>query len=174
MIAYHARNCWFGVANDLAVLHIETLDFSELTGPQELRDHCHLLRRVHPRFALAIEVFHTDTVWVEVTTIRIAGASIAVERVRTTASIVCTNIVALGLARMRGQGRGNGVRLPDIHLGAGLRQIGYSLSRQFHLPACALLTNSGVRIRLRCLPTFCVRLTIDVLQVSSTLSITVS
>ena len=174
MIAYHARNCWFGVANDLAVLHIETLDFSELTGPQELRDHCHLLRRVHPGFALAIEVFHTDTVWVEVTTIRIAGASIAVERVRTTAPIVCTDIVALGLARMRCQSRGNGVRLPDIHLSAELRQIEYSLSRQFHLPACTLLTNASIRIRLGCLPTFCVGLTIDVLQVSSTLSITVS
>jgi hypothetical protein len=78
------------------------------------------------------------------------------------------------LARMRCQSRGNGVRLPDIHLSAELRQIEYSLSRQFHLPACTLLTNASIRIRLGCLPTFCVGLTIDVLQVSSTLSVAVS
>jgi hypothetical protein len=125
MITYHSWNCRLRVDNDSAILHIEALDLSQLSSrTQELCHNGHFLRCVYTGFTLAVKVLYADTIRVEVTAIRIAAASIAIERVCAAAFIVLTDRISFRLARVWGQSRGDGVRLPDIHLGARSRQIG--------------------------------------------------
>lgn len=126
-------NLGLGVANDLAILNIETLDLRKLAvaALDELGHDSHLLGGINVEAgAGAVEGVVALAVRVEIATIGIASSSIAGGRVGATAGIALAGLLGEALAGMGSVGRGNLVGLPDIHLRA----------------AGAVLANTGVLV----------------------------
>lgn len=117
-VAGHARDGALAVGHDLAVLHVEALDLAEGAARlQELRHHRQLLGRVELE-AGAVERLVALAVAVEVASVGVAVARVAVGRVGAAARVAAAGVVGRVRARVRRVGRGDGVGLPDVHLGA--------------------------------------------------------
>lgn len=107
----------------------------------ELGDNGELLSSVDG-LAHAVEVGVALTEGVEITTISVAETGITVRRVSATTVLEGADKVTVGITRMRSQGEGLAVGLPEIHLGT----------------AAAVVTNAGVGIALRGFPAISVGL----------------
>lgn len=95
--------------------------------------------------------------YVEITTILVTVAAVAAVTITARGGAVA-GVKTLLLARMGGVGGGDGVGLPDVHLGA----------------AGTELTGSSVRVSIRWVPALNVGNTVDVLDVVGALSIAVT
>lgn len=106
-----AGNGRFRVGDRLAVLHVEALDFGELTVGgafgEELRDDGEFLVGVDGKHARTrtVEIADALPVRVEVAAVRVAGARVAVVgRVSAAAQVAFAPVLADGGARVRGEG----------------------------------------------------------------------
>ena len=109
------------VLNDLSALDVESLDLADcVSRTQELGDHGELGVRVD-RLAWTVEVLDADTIRVVITSVGITVAGVAVIGIRTTTAAFSAHSIGLWIARVGGKGGGNGVCLPDVHLGAGVK-----------------------------------------------------
>lgn len=119
-VAVDAGDIRLRVSKDLAVLDVEALDVGEgAAGLDELGDDGDLLGGVDGELrALAVEGGVAHTVAVEVTAVGVALAGVAGGAVSSAAGVAGAALLADGLAGVRGVGGGDGVGLPDVHLGA--------------------------------------------------------
>lgn len=150
------------VGDHLAVLHVEALDLLEgaaggaVVG-DELGDDGKLALGVDGH-ARAVEGLVALAEGVEITSVGVAGAAVAVGAVGATAGITGAHHLAGRVARMGGEGRGDAVGLPDIHLRA----------------AGPVVAGTRIGIVGGGLPPFNVGLTVDELEVARALRVTVS
>lgn len=134
-----ACNLGLGVGNDLAVLDVQTGDLrkTSVAALVELSDDSHLLGGIDVEVgSRTVEGLVALAVGVEITTVGIASSAISVTRVGSTTRVASARVLSELGARMRSEGCGDGVGLPDIHLGAAGAQV----------------TNTGVDITVRGLP----------------------
>lgn len=156
-VAADALNGRVGVLEDGSSLDVETLDLGEAgAGADELSDDSHLLGGVEGH-AWAVEVTDAHAVAVEVAAVLIADSAVAVVAV-TAADVVGALLETSALAGVGSVGSGDGVGLPDVHLGA----------------AGADVTLTGVGVVLSAVPARNVSLTVDPLDVVGALSVAVS
>ena len=121
-VAADALNGRVGVLEDGSSLDVETLDLGEAgAGADELSDNSHLLGGVEGH-AWAVEVTDAHAVAVEVAAVLVANSAVAVVAV-TAAYFVLALLETSALAGMRSVGSGDGVGLPDVHLGAAGTQL---------------------------------------------------
>lgn len=134
-----ACNLGLGVGNDLAVLDVQTgnLRKTSVAARVELSDNSHLLGGIDVEVgSRTVEGLVALAIGVEITTVGIASSTISVIRVGSTTRVTSARVLSELGARMRSEGCGDGVGLPDIHLGAAGTQV----------------TNTGVGITIRGLP----------------------
>lgn len=149
--------------NDVAVLNEDSSDLRKVTSggtisSVELGYDGEFLGGVHLEvWTWTEEVLDTDSEWVEVTTVLVTD-TIESLVTGTAVSWVLASVLAISLAWMGGESRGDLVGLPDIHLGA----------------AGSPLTLPGIWIRWRWVPSENISLTINILDILWALSITVS
>jgi hypothetical protein len=127
------------VGNDLAVLDVETSNLREtaVAALVELGDNSNLLGGVDVEAgSRTVEGLVTLTVGVEIATVSITSSAVTVVGVSSTTRVTSASVLSELGARVRSVGSGDGVGLPDVHLGA----------------ACAQVTNTTVDIALRGLP----------------------
>ena len=157
-VAADARDCALAVGDDLAVLDVEALDLAQFAaGLDELRDDGDLLGGVDGE-ALAVEALVALAVRVEVASVGVAVAGVAVRGVGTAAGVALARVVGGVGAGVRSIGAGDAVGLPDIHLSTASTKV----------------TNTGVDIVARGLPSFNVGLAVDELEVTRALGVTVA
>lgn len=155
-VASDAGDGRVAVLVDLAVLHVEALDFREGGArADELSDDSHLLLGVELH-AGAVEVLDAHAVAVEVAAVLVADAAIAV--VTVTAVGASAGYETSALARVGSVGSGDGVGLPDVHLSA----------------AGTELAGSTVRVGVRWVPALDVGGAVDPLDVVGALGVAVS
>jgi hypothetical protein len=106
---------WLGKGR--SALDIEALDLHSVAGADELCDNGELLRCID-RLSLAVEVLDAHAVAIEVTAIGITDAGVAVSRVCAAAAVAVAAGLLYCAAGVRRHCRADGIRLPDIHLGA--------------------------------------------------------
>lgn len=119
-VAGNTTNIRGRVGNHIAILHVDTLNLLEGTGSSavtgdELSDNSHLGAAVDG-LAGSEEGLVAHAVRVEVATIGVAGAGVAVRGVRATAPVSLAHSLTGGITRVGGQSSGDTVSLPDIHL----------------------------------------------------------
>lgn len=151
-----------GLADDLAVLHIEALDLGQSTRGgtvvgDELSHHGEGRASVNGQ-ARTVEGFITHTVRVKITSIGIASTAIAISAIGSTAGISIAHGLRRSVAGVRSDGIGDRVSLPDVHLRA----------------ARAVVANAGVNIVGGWGPAFDVALTVDELEITRALAVTVT
>ena len=150
-----------GVGDHLAVLHVEALDLLEgaaggaVVG-DELGDDGELALGVDGH-ARTVEGLVALAEGVEITSVGVAGAAVAVGAVGATAGVAAAHHLAGGVAGVRSEGRGDAVGLPDIHLRA----------------AGAVVASTRIGIIGGGLPSINVGLTVDELEVARALRVTV-
>ena len=155
-VARDAGNGRLRVLVHLAVLDVEAPDLAERrAGADELRDDGHLGLGVELH-ARAVEVLHAHAVAVEVASILVADALVAVGAVA--AVEPCAGYETGALAGVRSVRGGDGVGLPDVHLRA----------------AGAKLAVAGVGVVGRRGPALSVGLAVDPLDVVGALGVAVS
>lgn len=158
-VAGDAGDLGLGVGDDLAVLDVEALDLGQVSGGvlEELGDDGDLLGRVNGH-ARAVEGGVALAIAVEVASIGVAGAGVAVSGKGATAVIPSAHGLARGCARVGSVSRADLVGLPDVHLGA----------------ARAVRAHTGVGIIAGWGPAFDIGLTIDELEVTRALAVAVA
>lgn len=109
-------DCGLRVGDDPAVLDVESLDFGERVA-DELSDNCELGGGVDGQ-TLSVERLVSHTVGVEITSIRIASASVSGAGVGSTAAVAIAHSLRGRITRVRGYCRSYRVGFPDIHLSA--------------------------------------------------------
>lgn len=159
-VALDAGDVRLGVGKDLAVLDVEALDIGKgAAGLDELRDDGDLLGGVDGELgALAVEGGVALAVAVEVASIGVALAGVPGGAVGASAGVAVAAQLADRLTGVRGVGGGDGVGLPDVHLGA----------------ARAHVSDAGVGIVGRRHPTLDVGLAVNELEVAGTLAVAVA
>lgn len=155
-VASDAGNSRVGVLEHLSVLDVEALDVGERgAGADELGDNGHLLVGVKSG-AWAVEVTDTHAVAVEITAVLVADTAIAVGAI--TAGGALALLETSRLAGMGSVSGGDGVGLPDVHLGA----------------ASTDLTSSSVGVVGRGVPSDDVGSAVDELDVVGALGVAVT
>ena len=160
-VSGNSSNLGLRVGNDVAVLDIETSDLRETAVGSlvELGDDGDLLGGIDSEVGSGtVEGLVALAVGVEVTAISIASSAIAVVGVGSTARVTFASMLSELGARVRSVGSGDGVGLPDVHLGAAGTDV----------------TLAGVGVVLRAVPALDVSLTVDPLDIVGALSIAVS
>lgn len=156
-VAADALDGGVGVLEDGSSLDVETLDLGEAgTGADELSDDGHLLGGVEGH-AWAVEVTDAHAVAVEVAAVLVANSAVAVVAV-TAADVVGALLETSALAGVGSVGSGDGVGLPDVHLGA----------------AGTHLALAGVGVVVGRVPALDVGYTVDELDVVGALGVAVS
>ncbi|MCQ0521517.1 hypothetical protein [Klebsiella pneumoniae] len=148
--------------DDVRVLDVESLDFGQSTGistivGQELGDNSEWLSSVDD-LAWTVKGSVTHSVWIEVATVWITGTSVSIVRVSTTTVIAGTHSLTWSVTWVWSDGVGNGVGFPNVHFGT----------------ARTVVTDASVSVVRRWLPTFDISFTINKLQVTWTLRVTVT
>lgn len=145
-------------------MHVQPLDLGQGTGGgavvgDELGDDGEGAVRVDGQ-AGTVKVRVAQTVGVVVAAVGVASAAVAVAAgaVSSTAGVAVAHGLADGVAWVCGEGVGDAVRFPDVHLRA----------------AGAVVANTGVDVVARWLPAVAVGFAIDELQVAGALRVAVS
>ena len=158
-VARVSRDLGLGVREDLAVLHVEALDISELARSVsvELRHDSHLLIRVDGEPG-TVEGLVALAPGVEVAAVRVAGAAVAVVGVGPAAAVARANVGRVVGTGVRRVGRALAVGLPDVHLSAASTQV----------------ADAGVGVAVRGIPALNVGLATNELDITGALAVAVA